>query len=218
MKHPIQIDPRLKLFCIGPIFGTDNLEDNKEFHEYKGLMKLMEILETKYDYLLFPDKLYRGNDGYLLFSTRVKFIVQIPIQTCVVYFLQDEYGQQTSSESISIDVRQMRGRFEDGRRLIYLIFSQYWDGKAPRLLSSLFAEVKLIKEWSHEKIFKFELDESNKKRHTNWNDFIKIGYPDYDTCFNGGKLPWNTVPKWMYKNDDDKYHTHSQTKEIVEIK
>jgi len=75
-EMPSSPGPTYEAFYIGPIFGTSNLEFDKEYDEYKGFVELENTLESKYDHLLVPDKRYRGDDGYLLFSTFIKWIVE----------------------------------------------------------------------------------------------------------------------------------------------
>jgi len=211
--------PIFESFYIGPIFGTGKikLEEEEEYDEYKSLRELLKILEQKYDYHLIRDEDYCNmvDRGYKVFSTMVKWVIERSSSGYDTYFLLDQYGKQTSSESISIEQRQMQlDSFNNPDQFqMFIIFSQYWDGTSPRLLPSLFKEIQMSKQWSDDRLKRFKLDEHNRMRHTDWKKFGKtISYPTFDSCFEESKEPWWERPSWMFEaGERQSYSFHEPT-------
>jgi len=212
-------NPIFESFYIGPIFGTGKikLEEEEEYDEYKSLRELLKILEQKYDYHLIRDEDYCDivNRGYEIFSTMVKWVIERSSNGFFTYFLLDKYGNQTSSESISIEKRQMQlDSFNNPDQFqMFIIFSQYWDGKSPRLLPSLFKEIQMSKQWSDDRLKRFKLDDHNRMRHTDWKKFgKKISSPTFDSCFEKSKEPWWERPSWMFEPGEyQSYSFHEST-------
>jgi len=159
-------------FYIGPIYGTAQVPyqidiTETEGDEYTKMRELIKILEQYYDHNLARDTLYCDMDrsGCQLFSATVTWIIEKANDYNDTYFLLDQFGKRTDAESISVEVKREHF-FRNGFFQMYIIFSQYWDGKSHRILPSVFKQVQKNEYFSDNQLHKFELDEKNCWRHT----------------------------------------------------
>jgi hypothetical protein len=165
-KQPTN-EEEFESFYIGPIHfnasgsGFDFTEERNESMARRITEGLLDILFQHFDPLLsFPSQ-ESIRLGRHTFSSAVRFSI-IVWQHSVNYCLRHPDSTLSFDENIAFEVH-VSNTFLGGK--IWLFFSQYWNGKNPKRLPSLFEKVSASDSWAHDDIKRFRLTPDAKTRH-----------------------------------------------------
>jgi hypothetical protein len=177
-KQPTD-EEEFESFYIGPIhfnafgLGFDFTNERNESMAKRINEGLLDILYKHFDPLLaYPSQELIQEVKVHTFSSAVRCSI-INGQHSANYCLRHPDSTLSFDENIAFELHCSNFL---GRGELRLFFSQYWNGKNPKRLPSLFKMVSTSDAWAHDDIKRFQLTSEAKARH-------KCALEDWETLY-----------------------------------